>query len=115
MSLAGAPLDLYVQLLALLAVFRKVLFQLLAVCVPVLCFGFACFAVFSACTMTARRTNISLAAHLDGENLSSDTLLHAKSSGPLSLASVAKHGATNIFDHFRSSCCCWCPRSRSNR
>ena len=39
--------------------------------------------------MTAHRTNNSLAAHLDGENSSSDTLLQAESSGPSSLASVA--------------------------
>ena len=43
---------------------------------------------FSACTMTARRTNNSLAASLDGENSSSNTLLHAESSGPSSLASA---------------------------
>ena len=51
-------------------------------------FGFACL-LFSACTMTARRTNNSLAARLDGENSSSDTLLQAESSGPSSLASAA--------------------------
>ena len=39
--------------------------------------------------MTARQTNSSLAASLDGENLPSDTVLHAESSVPLSLASVA--------------------------
>ena len=54
----------------------------------ILCFGFCLLAV-SACTMTARRTNNSLAASLDGENSSSDTLLHAESSGLLSLASAA--------------------------
>ena len=39
--------------------------------------------------MTARRTNNSLAARLDGENSSSGTLLQAESSGPSSLASAA--------------------------
>ena len=39
--------------------------------------------------MTARRTNNSLAAHLDGENSSADTLLPTESPGPSSLASVA--------------------------
>ena len=72
----------------LLAVLRKVLLQLLAVCVPVCALVFACL-LFSACTMTTRRTNNSLAARLDGENSSSDTLLQAESSGPSSLASAA--------------------------
>ena len=39
--------------------------------------------------MTARRTNNSLAARLDGKNSSSDTLLQAELSGPSSLASTA--------------------------
>ena len=40
--------------------------------------------------MTARQTNSSLAASLDGENSPSDTVLHAELSVPLSLASAAK-------------------------
>ena len=39
--------------------------------------------------MSTRRTNNSLAARLDGENSSSDTLLQAELSGPSSLASAA--------------------------
>ena len=39
--------------------------------------------------MTARQTNSSLAASLDGENLPSDTVLDAESSVPLLLASAA--------------------------
>ena len=68
----------------LLAVLRKVL--LLFACHFNL--GFCLLAV-SACTMTTRRTNNSLAASLDGENSPSDTLLHAESSVPSSLASAA--------------------------
>ena len=49
---------------------------------------FFLLAVF-ACTMTARRTNNSLAARLDGENSSADTPLQAESSGPSSLFSAA--------------------------
>ena len=45
--------------------------------------------LFSACTMTTRRTNNSLAARFDGEHSSSDTLLQAESSGPSSVSSVA--------------------------
>ena len=87
MSLAGAPRDLYTQLLACSSSQSVVS---IACCLRAsLCFGFCLLAVFSACTMTARRTNNSLAAHLDGENSSSDTLLQAESSGSSSLASVA--------------------------
>ena len=87
MALAGAPRDLYTQLLACSSLQSVVS---IACCLRAsLCFGFASFAVFSARTMTARRTNNSLAAHLDGEDSSSDTLLQAESSGPSLLASVA--------------------------
>ena len=87
MSLPGALRDLYTQLLACSSLQSVVS---IACCLHAsLCFGFACIAVFSASTMTARRTNNSLAAHLDGENSSLDTLLQAESSGPSSLASVA--------------------------
>ena len=86
MPLAGAPRDLYTQLLACSSSQSVVA---IACCLRAsLCFGFACL-LFSACTMTARRTNNSLAAHLDGENSSSDTLLQAESSGPSSLAPAA--------------------------
>ena len=86
MPLAGAPRDLYTQLLACSSSQSVVA---IACCLRAsLCFGFACL-LFSACTMTARRTNNSLAARLDGENSSLDTLLQAESSGPLSLASAA--------------------------
>ena len=81
MSLAGAPRDFYTQLLACSSSQSVVS---IACCLRAsLCF------VFSACTMTARRTNNSLAAHLDGENSSADTLLPTESPGPSSLASVA--------------------------
>ena len=86
MPLAGAPRDLYTQLLACSSSQSVVA---IACCLRAsLCFGFACL-LFSACTMTTRRTNNSLAARLDGENSSSDTLLQAESSGPSSLASAA--------------------------
>ena len=86
MPLAGAPRDLYTQLLACSSSQSVVA---IACCLrAILCSGFCLLAV-SACTMTARRTNNSLAASLDGENSSSDTLLHAESSGPSSLASAA--------------------------
>ena len=81
MSLAGALRDFYTQLLACSSSQSVVS---IACCLRAsLCF------VFSACTMTARRTNNSLAAHLDGENSSADTLLPTESPGPSSLASVA--------------------------
>ena len=51
--------------------------------------GFSCLLTGFAPTMTAHRTNNSLAASLDGENLSSDTLPLADSAGPSSPASVA--------------------------
>ena len=86
MPLAGAPRDLYTQLLACSSSQSVVA---IACCLRAsLCFGFACL-LFSACTMTTRRTNNSLAARLDGENSSSDTLLQAESSGPSLLASAA--------------------------
>ena len=78
MSLAGAPRDLYTQLLACSSSQSVVA---IACCLrAILCSGFCLLAV-SACTMTARRTNNSLAASLDGENSSSDTLLQAELSG----------------------------------
>ena len=70
MPLAGAPRDA-LQLLACSS-------SQSVVAIAVLWF---CLLAVSACTMTARRTNNSLAASLDGENSSSDTLLHAESSG----------------------------------
>ena len=54
----------------------------------ILCFGFCLLAV-SACPMTARRTNNSFAASLDGENSLPYALLHANLSVPLSPASAA--------------------------
>ena len=86
MPLAGAPRDLYMQLLACSSSQSVVA---IACCLrAILCFGFCLLAV-SACTMTARQTNSSLAASLDGENSPSDTVLHAESSVPLSLTSTA--------------------------
>ena len=87
MPLAGAPRDLYTQLLACSSSQSVVA---IACCLrAILCSGFCLLAV-SACTMTARRTNNSLAASLDrGENSPSDTLLHTKSSIPSSPASAA--------------------------
>ena len=70
MPLAGAPRDA-LQLLACSS-------SQSVVAIAVLWF---CLLAVSACTMTARRTNNSLAASLDGENSSSDTLLQAESSG----------------------------------
>ena len=85
MPLAGVPRDLYMQLLACSSLQSVVA---IACCLHAsLCFGFACL-LFSTCTMTARRTNNSLAARLDGEN--SDTLLQAESSGPSLLTSATK-------------------------
>ena len=85
--LARAPRDLYTQLLACSSSQSVVP---IACCLrAILCSGFCLLAV-SACTMTARRTNNSLAASLDrGENSPSDTLLHAESSIPSSPASAA--------------------------
>ena len=86
MPLAGAPRDLYMQLLACSSSQRVVA---IACCLrAILCFGFCLLAV-SACTTTALRTNNSLAASLDGKNSLPYTLLHAKSSVPSSPASVA--------------------------
>ena len=86
MPLAGAPRDLYIQLLACSSSQRVVA---IACCLrAILCFGFCLLAV-SACTTTALRTNNSLAASLDGKNSLPYTLLHAKSSVPSSPASVA--------------------------
>ena len=86
MPLAGAPRDLYMQLLACSSSQSVVA---IACCLrAILCFGF-CLLVVSACTMTARRTNNSLAASLDGENSLPYTLLHANLSVPSSPASVA--------------------------
>ena len=86
MPLAGAPRDLYMQLLACSSSQRVIA---IACCLrAILCFGFCLLAV-SACTTTALRTNNSLAASLDGENSLPYTLLHAKSSVPSSPASVA--------------------------
>ena len=86
MPLAGAPRDLYMQLLACSSSQRVVA---IACCLrAILCFGFCLLAV-SACTTTARRTNHSLAASLDGENWLPYTLPHAKSSVPSSPASAA--------------------------
>ena len=68
MPLAGAPRDLYTRLLACISTQSVVA---MACCLrAILCFGFFLLAV-SACTMTARRTNNSLAASLNGENTSS--------------------------------------------
>ena len=86
MPLAGAPHDLYTQLLACSSSQSVVA---IACCLrAILYFGFCLLAV-SACTMTARQTNSSLAASLDGENSPSDTVLHAELSVPLSLTSAA--------------------------
>ena len=86
MPLAGAPRDLYMQLLACSSSQRVVA---IACCLrAILCFGF-CFLAVSACTTTALRTNNSLAASLDEKNSLPYTLLHAKSSVPSSPASVA--------------------------
>ena len=86
MPLAGAPRDLYTQLLACSSSQSVVA---IACCLhAILCFGFLLVCCFRF-TMTARQTNSSLAASLDGENLPSDTVLHAESSVPLSLASAA--------------------------
>ena len=87
MPLAGAPRDLYTQLLACSSSQSVVA---IACCLrAILCSGFCLLAV-SASTMTARRTNNSLAGSLDrGENSPSDTLLHTKSSIPSSPASAA--------------------------
>ena len=86
MPLAGAPRDLYTQLLACSSSQSVVA---IACCLrAILCFGF-CLRAVSACKMTARQTNSSLAASLDGENSPSDTVLHTESSVPLSLASAA--------------------------
>ena len=75
--LVGAPRDLYMQLLAYSSLQSVIA---IACCLgAILCFGFCLLAV-SACTM---------AASLDGENSSSDTLLRAESSVPSSLASAA--------------------------
>ena len=88
--LAGARHDLYTQWLACSSLQRVVA---IACCLRAsLCLGFCLLAV-PACTMTARQTNSSLAASLDRENSSSDTLPHAKlSAGPSSLASAANSG-----------------------
>ena len=67
MPLAGAPRDA-LQLLACSS-------SQSVVAIAVLWF---CLLAVSACTMTARRTNNSLATSLDGENSSSDTLLQAE-------------------------------------
>ena len=75
---------------------------------------FFLLAVF-ACTMTARRTNNSLAARLDGENSSADTPLQAESSGPSSLFSAANSAPQTSSPVSAPRWCCWCPRSRSNR
>ena len=74
MPLAGAPCDLYMQLLASSSSQSVVAIACFA-CQFVLWF---CLLAVSACTMTARRTNNSLAATLDGENLSSDTFPYAE-------------------------------------
>ena len=86
MPLAGAPRDLYMQLLACSSSQRVV--AIACYLRAILCFGFCLLAV-SACTTTALRTNNSLAASLDGKNSLPYTLLHAKSSVPSSPASVA--------------------------
>ena len=85
MPLAGAPRDLYMQLLACSSSQSVVAIACFA-CQFVLWF---CLLAVSACTMTACRTNNSLAATLDGENLSSDSFPYAESSGLLSLAFAA--------------------------
>ena len=86
MPLAGAPRDLYTQLLACSSSQSVVA---IACCLRAsLCFGFCLLAV-SDCTMTTRWTNNSLAASSDRENLPSDTLLQAQLSVPSLPASAA--------------------------
>ena len=86
MPLAGAHRDLYMQLLACSSSQRVV--AIACRLRAILCFGFCLLAV-SACTITARRTNNSLAASLDGENSLPYALLHANLSVPSSPASAA--------------------------
>ena len=86
MPLAGAPRDLYTQLLACSSSQSVVA---IACCLRAsLCFGF-CLLTVSDCTMTTRWTNNSLAASSDRENLPSDTLLQAQLSVPSLPASAA--------------------------
>lgn len=87
MPLAGAPCDLYTQLLACSSL-QKCYYNSLLLGAS-LCFDFCLLAV-SACTMSTRRPNNSLAASLDVDNPLSANILHTKSFDPLSLASAAK-------------------------
>ena len=81
MPIPGAPCDFCMQLLTCSSS---------QCCWNSLLFAFFCALVFySACTMTARRTNNSLSASLDRENSPPDTLLHAQSSVPSSPDSAA--------------------------
>ena len=67
-----------------------------------------------ACTMTARRTNNSLAASLDEENLSSDLVPHAEFlAGPSSLASAANSApqtSSVVSAPVVAAGCCCCGR-----
>ena len=102
MPLAGAPRDLYTQLLACSSSQSVVA---IACCLhAILCSGFCLLAV-SACTMTARRTNNSLAA--------TELVIRYPFAGRVVWS--GKLGATNIFNSFYSCCCCWCPQFHSNR
>ena len=93
MPLAGAPRDLYMQLLACSSSQRVV--AIACYLRAILCFGFCLLAV-SACTTTACRTNHSLAASLDGENSLPYTLPHAKPSVPSSPASAANSAHSHL-------------------
>ena len=85
MPLAGAPPDLYTQLLACSSSQGVIA---IACCLHAsLCFAFCLLAV-SDCTMTTRQTNNSLAASLDVDNSLSANILHTKSFDSLSLASA---------------------------
>lgn len=86
MPLAGAPPDLYTQLLACSSSQGVIA---IARCLHAsLCFDFWLLAV-SDCTMTTRQTNNSLAASLDVDNPLSANILHTKLFDSLSLASAA--------------------------
>ena len=75
MHLAGAPPDLYTQLLACSS--SQSVIEIACCLRASLCFDFWLLAV-SACTMTTRQTNNSLAASLDVDNLLSANILHTK-------------------------------------
>ena len=109
MPLAGAPRDLYTQLLACTSLQSVVA---IACCLRAsLCFGFACLLFLLVQGLLIEPTIVWLLVwmgrtpHQIPFCRPSHLVLHR------SLLRQTRH----IFNSFRSSCCCWCPRSRSNR